>query len=122
MPFVCPACQAAMHVSELTCPDCQTKIQGDFRASPIQRLHRDQLEFTEVFLRCRGNIKEVEKELKISYPTVRAKLDAIIRDMGYSQSEEESSMTEWDSSEVLTQLGSGDLSFDEALARLKKGM
>lgn len=122
MPFVCPACQEAMNVSELTCPECQTKVQGDFTASPLHRLNRDQLEFVEVFVRCRGNIKEVEKELKISYPTVRAKLDVLIRDMGYPGAPDSDTepAPSWNSSEVLDLLGSGALSFDEALARLKK--
>ncbi|MCF8565774.1 DUF2089 domain-containing protein [Alicyclobacillus tolerans] len=117
IPFVCPACQEQMYVSELTCPHCMTKVQGAFEASGLHRLTPEQLKFVEVFLRCRGNIKEVERDLKVSYPTVRSKLDQIIHAMGYSvpvSEEEDDSKTS-----VLDALGSGELTFEEALDMLK---
>lgn len=118
--FVCPACAERMNVTELTCPHCLTKVQGDFSASPLHRLKPEQLEFVEVFLRCRGNIKEAEKELKISYPTVRARLDQIIRDMGYP-ARPDLGLDETDTQNVLDALGNGEVSFEEALERIKRG-
>ena len=81
----CPVCGKNLRVRVLQCPGCQTRIEGNFEpnASPIFYLSRKELEFVELFVKVRGNIKEVEKALGISYPTVRAMLDSIIRSMGY---------------------------------------
>jgi hypothetical protein len=43
---------------------------------------REQLSLLESFLRARGNLKEMERELGISYPTVRARVDALVRSLG----------------------------------------
>jgi hypothetical protein len=121
VPLICPSCSVQMNITELTCPECQTKVQGVFRGTGMHRLNAEQLQFVEVFIRCRGNIKEVEKELKISYPTVRSRLDQIIQTMGYAATPSESEETKPKSPlEVLTALGEGSLSFDEALALLKE--
>lgn len=61
----------------LGCPACGCELHGDFPLPRLARLPRDLQDVVEVFLRCRGNIKEVERELGISYPTVSKKLDAI---------------------------------------------
>ena len=81
----CPVCGGSLRVRVLQCPGCQTRIEGNFEpnASPIFYLSGKELEFVELFVKVRGNIKEVEKALGISYPTVRGMLDSIIRSMGY---------------------------------------
>jgi len=119
IPFVCPACTEQMTVTELSCPNCQTRVQGVFSTSGINRLSVEQMQFVEVFLRCRGNIKEVERDLKISYPTVRSRLDQIIQAMGYAVPShvEESAMGT--ANDVLDALSAGELSFEEALKRIK---
>ncbi|MCY0895477.1 MAG: DUF2089 domain-containing protein [Alicyclobacillaceae bacterium] len=119
MPHQCPACQHAMVVTELTCPECSTKVSGQFVASGLQQLQARQLQFVEVFLRCRGNIREVEKELGISYPTVRARLNQVLRDMGLSE-EEGSDVETTEPMEILTSLEAGQLTVEEALHRLRK--
>lgn len=119
MPFRCPACEAAMTVTELTCPACDTRIQGQFVPSPLLHLAAQQLQFVEVFLRCRGNIREVERELGISYPTVRAKLDEVISHLGYHTQAPDPG--EADGIEAIRQFENGDLSFEETLEKLRKG-
>ena len=79
----CPVCDGQLKVTKLKCENCQTVIENDFTLSKFDYLSEEELHFTETFIRCRGNIKEVEKELGISYPTVRARLDGIIRALGY---------------------------------------
>ncbi|WP_029420909.1 DUF2089 domain-containing protein [Alicyclobacillus macrosporangiidus] len=121
MPTRCPACQTAMQVTELTCPQCDTKVQGTFTAPALFQLSPEQAQFVEVFLRCRGNFKEVERELKISYPTVRARLDQVIQALGYTPAPEVAPADAWaEVGEVLDALGSGELTFEEALQRLKE--
>ncbi|MCL6452523.1 MAG: DUF2089 domain-containing protein [Alicyclobacillus sp.] len=121
-PTHCPACSEVLEVTELTCPRCATRVQGVFTASRLSRLTVDQLNFVEVFLRCRGNIREVERDLKISYPTVRTRLDQILQAMGLSDAPAEwpaAADTSGPTTDVLEALDAGNLSFEEALARLR---
>lgn len=118
IPFRCPACDAAMQVTELTCPSCETRVQGHFTVSPLLHLTGPQLTFVEVFLRCRGNIREVERELGISYPTVRARLDEVIQSLGYQTPPP---TEEKDGLETIQQFENGELSFEETLEKLRKG-
>ena len=71
----CPSCSAATKVSELTCTGCGLKMQGNFDTDPFLHLSGEEVDFALVFIKNRGNIKEVERELNISYPTVRARLN-----------------------------------------------
>ncbi|KPV44250.1 DUF2089 domain-containing protein [Alicyclobacillus ferrooxydans] len=121
VPTKCPACASQMVITELACPECQTKVQGVFEGSALQRLTSDQLQFVETFLRCRGNIKEVERDLKISYPTVRSRLDQVIQSLGYSVSDDESQLETDPAEDVLEALDTGSLTFEEALERLQNG-
>ena len=78
----CPVCSSELAVTRLQCRGCGTAIEGDFSVGRFGRLSRDQLALLESFLRARGNLKELERELKLSYPTVRARIDALVRALG----------------------------------------
>lgn len=77
----CPVCDTSLFVSELSCPACQTRLSGAFAAPPLARLSPDQQDFVLTFVRCRGVIRDVERVLGVSYPTVRARLDAVARSL-----------------------------------------
>lgn len=79
----CPVCAGELTVTRLQCLACETAIEGRFRLGRFSRLSTEQLGFLEVFVKNRGVIKDVEAELNISYPTVRARLDELLRGMGY---------------------------------------
>lgn len=79
----CPVCNSKLIATRLKCKKCETIIENDFELSKFSYLSSEQLNFIEVFIKCRGNIKDVEKELGISYPTVRSKLDDVISALGY---------------------------------------
>lgn len=111
----CPVCQNQLLATKLTCPNCHTEISGEFALSKFNYLSRDELKFVETFVLLRGNIKEMEKELSISYPTVKKYLDNIILKMGY---ELETSF-KVDSEAVLKKIKDGELSVDEAIEILK---
>ena len=74
----CPVCESALNVTELTCSQCQTRLQGRFDRPPLARIAPEHQAFIEVFVRCRGIIRDVERTLGISYPTVRARLDTAV--------------------------------------------
>lgn len=79
----CPVCESALHVSELTCGHCRTRIAGQFDPCRFCNLPAEHLAFLETFLRCEGNLSRVEKELGISYPTVRNRFTALLTALGY---------------------------------------
>ena len=78
----CPVCSSELSVTRLQCRGCGTAIEGDFNVGRFGRLGREQLALLESFLRARGNAKELERELKVSYPTVRARIEALVRALG----------------------------------------
>lgn len=77
-PQHCPVCESVLRVSELSCTACRTRLCGDFPPPPLARLSQEHQSFIETFVRCRGVIRDVERMLGISYPTVRARLDAAV--------------------------------------------
>jgi hypothetical protein len=112
----CPVCSQTLKVTKLHCSHCHTTIENEFELSKFASLSKEQLHFVEVFLVCRGNIKEVEKELGISYPTVRGKLNDIASSLGY----ESKKKNEADEKKIVTMLERGEISPDEAIKMLKE--
>ena len=80
---ICPVCSSELAVTRLHCGSCGTTLEGDFTVGRFGRLTRDQLTLLESFLRSRGNLREMERELGISYPTVRARVEALVRVLGF---------------------------------------
>jgi hypothetical protein len=78
----CPICGGELAVTRLHCRSCATTLEGDFNVGRFARLSREQFALLESFLRSKGNLKEMERELGISYPTVRARVDALLRALG----------------------------------------
>jgi len=85
----CPICSGELAVTRLHCRSCGTTLEGDFNVGRFARLSREQFALLESFLRSRGNLKEMERELGISYPTVRARVDALLRALGLGDDESE---------------------------------
>ncbi|HHV55429.1 MAG TPA: DUF2089 domain-containing protein [Firmicutes bacterium] len=83
MPGQCPICGGPLEVTRLECGACGTGLTGHFYPGRFGRLSREQQQFIEVFVVCRGNIKEVERVLGVSYPTVRGRLEQVIEALGY---------------------------------------
>ncbi|UCF97462.1 MAG: DUF2089 domain-containing protein [Spirochaetaceae bacterium] len=115
----CPMCNGTLQVRELYCPRCRIRIQGDFEPphSRLLSLSRKDLEFIELFVRLRGNIKEVEKALGISYPTVRGMLDSVIKSLGYKVGKPVDTEKRM---EIIEKVSRGELSAEKA-AQLLKG-
>ena len=79
----CPVCTQELAVTRLHCRSCGTTLEGDFSVGRFGRLTREQLVLLESFLRSRGNLREMERELGISYPTVRGRVEALVRALGF---------------------------------------
>lgn len=78
----CPVCTDELSITRLHCRSCGTALEGEFRVGRFGRLDREQMRLLESFLRSRGNLKEMERELGISYPTVRGRVDGLVRALG----------------------------------------
>ena len=90
-PEKCPVCQAELMVTGLTCPRCETRIEGIFqsRSNPFSRLNDEQQQFLLSFVRCEGKFNRLEEELNLSYPTLRNRFNEIVQTLGFQPSKEE---------------------------------
>jgi hypothetical protein len=79
----CPVCSGELTITRLHCRACGSALEGEFGVGRFGKLDREQLHLLESFLRSRGNLKEMERELGISYPTVRGRVDALVRTLGF---------------------------------------
>jgi hypothetical protein len=79
----CPVCASELSVTRLHCRSCGTTLEGEFSVGRFGRLDREGLALLESFLRSRGNLREMERELGISYPTVRSRVEALVRSLGF---------------------------------------
>ena len=111
----CPVCSDTLTVTKLQCNHCNTVIENEFELPKFNLLTKEQLHFIETFLVCRGNIKEMEKELGISYPTVRGKLNEIVQALGHDSNDK----TTVDERKIVGMLERGEISADEAIKMLK---
>jgi len=83
----CPVCAGELEISRLHCSTCGTTIEGEFGVGRFGRLSHEQMALLESFLRSRGNLKEMERMLGISYPTVRARVEALVQTLGLGDGE-----------------------------------
>ena len=116
----CPVCGESLAVTRLHCRNCDTTIDGRFDVGRLGRLTAEQVAFVEVFVRCEGKLNRMEREVGLSYPTLRARLTEVIRQMGFAVGAEAASSGSEDLHRVLDDLASGKISSDEAMRALEK--
>lgn len=115
----CPVCHNDLIVTGLQCTNCETQIKGEFTLSKFNYLDTDKLYFIEVFVKNRGNIKMIEKEMGLSYPTIKKMLDEVVEQLGYSNEpsvevEKKEIYKGPSRKEILDQIDDGKLSVEEA--------
>jgi hypothetical protein len=133
----CPVCEGELTISRLHCRSCGTALEGEFGVGRFGRLSKEQMALLESFLRSKGNLKEMERELGISYPTVRGRVDALVRalglgegDEGESEADEAASAVEAPEApdadlaaqrrEILERLAKREIAADDAAAALRE--
>ena len=114
----CPSCNSRLKVRRLVCPDCGLAVEGDFSTSRLGLLAPEQQRFVEIFLTSRGNIREVEQVLGISYPTVRKRLDEVVEALGTAAVETAQQANR--RTEILNQIESGALSAKDGAKLLRE--
>ena len=115
----CPSCGETLEVRELQCPRCEVAIRGRFPRCGFCELPEDQLSFLRLFVSRRGNLRDVERELGLSYPTVRSRLDDLLRTLGYSVTPIPAVDRQERRRQVVEDLRAGKLSPEEAVKALK---
>ncbi len=128
----CPVCSGELAVTRLHCRSCGTTLEGEFSVGRFGRLTREQLVLLESFLRSRGNLRDMERELGISYPTVRGRVEALVRALGFGprdgsdEADEEAATATAASAEaaagrqaILERLAKGEISAEEAATAIR---
>ncbi len=84
LPTICPSCGGKLEVRRLRCGQCETEVEGVYPLPPLLGLSQDDQDFILQFIRASGSLKEMAGHLKVSYPTVRNRLDGIIEQLNQS--------------------------------------
>ncbi len=116
----CPVCGDALAVTRLHCRKCDTTVEGHFEVGRLGRLTPEQVSFVEAFVRCEGKLNRMEREVGLSYPTLRARLTEIIRQMGFVVGAETAVLDE-ERHRVLDELAAGKITSEEAMRALEGG-
>lgn len=139
----CPVCGGDLMVTRLHCPACETTIEGSFEPGgsrlqeafspeqlkpllPFSNLSAEQLQFVLTFVRCEGRFNRMEEEMGLSYPTLRNRLNDIIRAMGFEPTRDETPQappppSPAERQQILDLLAQGDIDLEEAKRRLRGG-
>ena len=124
----CPVCSGELNVTRLRCRSCGTTLEGEFSVGRFGRLTREQLALLESFLRSRGNLRDMERELGISYPTVRSRVEALVRALGFGPRDSEEAADEQPADagataaqrqQILERLAKREISADEAASAIR---
>lgn len=103
-------------MTRLTCPSCDTELSGGFTSCEFCVLADDDREVLRVFLTSRGNMKDLERHLGVSYPTARARFDALLTKLGLEKTAAPAPPSRL---EVMEQIARGEIDVDEAMRRLE---
>ena len=123
----CPVCAGELAVTRLRCGSCGTTLEGEFSVGRFARLTREQTALLESFLRSRGNLRDIERELGISYPTVRARVEALVRALGFGPRSDEDPAAATDDAthepltreSILERLASREISAEDAAEAIR---
>ena len=143
LPSQCPITGGPIVVTRFVCPESGLVIEGEFVVNtPFATLTPEQLQFVEAFVRNEGKLNRLEEELKLSYPTLRARLHEVIRAMGHEPGKDEgrddgrsgegrgsegrggegrrgAALSATQRQTILQQLNDGAIDFDTAMAQLQ---
>ena len=114
-PLNCPVCDQRLTLTRLSCPSCDTELSGGFATCEFCALTNEDREVLRVFLASRGNMKELERHLGVSYPTARARFDALLAKIGIDRPAAPPPTRV----ELMEQVARGEIDVDEALRRLE---
>jgi hypothetical protein len=115
-PSNCPVCSSRLVLTRLSCPSCETELSGAFTQCEFCVLSDEDRDVLRVFLASRGNMKELERHLGVSYPTARARFDTLLAKLGIERGPVAPVA---DRVQLMEQVARGEIDVDEALRRLE---
>ncbi|MCJ8347620.1 DUF2089 domain-containing protein [bacterium] len=116
--IVCPSCEGQLYPRVLECPSCSIKVEGEFSHNEFSSLNTDALHFLRVFIHCEGRIRDMEKALGVSYPTVKSRLSSLKDTLGLA-TKTASAKPKNSIMDALEDLEKGESSFQDVLNKLK---
>lgn len=127
-PSECPVCGDSLVIISKGCRCCGTELHGEFSGTPFDALDEAELDLLRVFLSSRGNLREVEKHLGVSYPTARSRYDAVLAKLGLTPRADEEARgpiaqhaKEWTDDDAESEYGTPMSEHDDLLARVASG-
>ena len=123
-PHDCPVCGETLALTRLSCQACGTELSGDFQACEFCALSGEDRELLRVFLASRGNMKELQSFLKVSYPTARLRFDNLLAKLGLDKGGLDKGGAQPESGsgdrvDILMALSRGEIDLGEAERRLQ---
>ncbi|MCB0112142.1 MAG: DUF2089 domain-containing protein [Caldilineaceae bacterium] len=120
----CPSCGGELEITRVNCTRCETVVSGRYQPCRFCKLPPESVLFLEAFVRNRGNVKEMERELGISYWTIRTQLNELIEELGFevdnnAEAEREEAL-KTQRRTILEQIDRGELSASDAAVQLAK--
>ena len=115
-PSNCPVCSSRLALTRLSCPSCETELSGAFTQCEFCVLSDEDREVLRVFLASRGNMKDLERHLGVSYPTARARFDTLLGKLGIDRPAAPPAQSRV---ELMEQVARGEIDIDEAMRRLE---
>jgi hypothetical protein len=131
MPTRCPVSGDPLEITRLEAPTSGVVIEGRFVPNEFALMPEKQLEFLRLFVRTRGNLKEIERILGVSYPTVRQRMESMLQSLGYQADEgveatreqfeqdQQARAKQRAKSDILAALERGDISPQQATDQLR---
>ncbi|MCK5106494.1 MAG: DUF2089 domain-containing protein [Elusimicrobiales bacterium] len=117
IPNKCPSCEGKLFVTQMSCSECETTIKGQYELPQTAYLNSEDENFLKIFLAARGSIKEMEKRLGISYPTVKSRLELLLKKLGLKVFNVDIKKKRLD---ILEKLEAGELSSGDAIKKIKE--
>ena len=117
----CPACKSMLQPKVLGCTQCDIRVEGPFQLNEFATLPSEDLHFLRIFIRCEGRIRDMEPALGLSYPTIRSRLTDLKNKLSGKDKVSESAKPVDSVKETLALLEKGKITFDEAMAKIKRG-
>jgi hypothetical protein len=118
-PHDCPVCGETLALTRLSCEACGTELSGLFTACEFCALNSDDRALLRVFLTSRGNMKELQSYLGVSYPTARLRFDALLTKLNLDAGRQPADATRTERLDVLQKLARGEINVDEAQTQLR---